>query len=321
MHVLVTGGAGFIGSHVTELLLERGHRVRVIDDLSSGRREHVPAEAEFIWDSVTEAETCRHAVAGVDAVVHLAAIASVARSVEAPSATHPVNLGATIRLAEAAAAAGVVRFVYASTAAVYGTVEREAHRETDPVAPITPYAIDKLAGESYLRFFADEHGLDARALRFFNVYGPRQLASSPYSGVIARFATALLEDEPVTVFGDGEQTRDFIYVGDVARIVAHHVEELDAPAQMRVMNVCNGTSTSLNELIGVLAPAAGRRAEIRYGPPRNGDIRHSRGDDGELRRWLPDRQRTSLGAGLGAVIDWMRSSRSDDRPLAVTPAS
>ena len=321
MQVLVTGGAGFIGSHVTERLLQRGHGVRVVDDLSSGRRENVPQAAEFIQASVTDPYACRAAVAGVEAVVHLAAIASVAHSVEQPSVTHEVNLAATIGLAEAAAAAGVAKIVYASSAAVYGTVEREAHHEHDPVAPITPYAIDKYTGESYLRFFASEHGLDARALRFFNVYGPRQLASSPYSGVIARFATALLSGESVTVFGDGEQTRDFVYVGDVSAIVAHHVEENAAPGSMRIMNVCNGARTSLHDLIAALAPAIGRTAEIRYQPPRAGDIRHSKGDDGELRRWLPDRQCTPLDEGLQRVVEWMRSDRADGLEAALTLGS
>ena len=311
MHVLVSGGAGFIGSHVVERLLEHGRRVRVIDDLSSGRREHVPDGAELVEASITDPSACRAAVDGVDAVVHLAAIASVTRSVEAPSATHEVNLAATIRLAEAATTAGVARFVYASSAAVYGLIERDAHGEHDPVAPVTPYAIDKYTGETYLRFFAAEHGLDARALRFFNVYGPRQLPSSPYAGVIARFATGLLQGEPLTVYGDGEQTRDFIYVGDVATIVTRHAEEPPTSAALRVMNVCNGSRTSLHDLIATLAPAIGAATgaapEIRHEPARSGDIRHSRGDDAELTAWFPDRPRTALDEGLRRVVDWMQA--------------
>ena len=194
MRVLVTGGAGFIGSHVSARLLGAGHAVRVLDDLSSGRREHVPVGIEFREGSITDPDTVRAAVDGVQAVVHLAAIASVTRSVEAPSDTHAVNLAGTIGLAEAASAAGVTKLVYASSAAVYGAIEREVHHEDDTTAPLTPYAIDKLTGEHYLRFFARQHGLDVRALRCFNVYGPRQRPSSPYAGVIARFATALLHD-------------------------------------------------------------------------------------------------------------------------------
>ncbi len=333
MRVLVTGGAGFIGSHVVERLLEHGHEVRVLDDLSSGLRENVPDGVDFHHASITEPQALREAVEGVDAVVHLAAIASVTRSVEEPSLTHEVNLTSTIRLAEAAAGAGVGKLVYASSAAVYGFIEREAHHEDDPVAPATPYAIDKLTGETYLSFFAREHGLDTRALRFFNVYGPRQQPSSPYAGVIARFATGLLAGEPLTVYGDGQQTRDFIYVGDVARIVARHLEEEAAPGNVQLMNVCNGTRTSLHDLIDALAAACSAAApadsgepaqvgahrspaderataaasvEVLHEPARSGDIRHSRGSPARLGEWYPERPRTSLARGLERVIAWMR---------------
>ena len=306
MQVLVTGGAGFIGSHVVALLLERGHEVRVLDDLSSGVREQVPAAVDFHLGSVTDPVTLTAAAAGVETVVHLAAIASVARSVEAPSETHAVNLAGTIRLAEAAAAAGVTKVVYASSAAVYGLVEREAHHEDDPPAPATPYAIDKLTGETYLAFFARQHGLDARALRFFNVYGPRQRADSPYAGVIARFATALLAGEPLTVYGDGGQTRDFIAVSDVASIVVRHVEERPAPGATRAMNVCNGTRTSLLDLIEALGSVTGASPDVRFEAARSGDIRHSRGAPARLGEWFPERPRTALEKGLGRVVDWMR---------------
>jgi len=305
MDVLVTGGAGFIGSHVVQGLLDCGHMVRVLDDLSSGRREHVPAGVDFREGSITDPAAVRAAVDGVEALVHLAAIASVTRSVEAPSETHAVNLAGTIVLAEAASAAGVAKVVYASSAAVYGAIEREAHREDDQTAPITPYAIDKRTGEHYLRFFALQHGLDVRALRFFNVYGPRQRPSSPYAGVIARFATAVLQDQPVTVFGDGEQTRDFIAVDDVAAIVARHVEQAVAPGHVQVMNVCNGTRTSLHDLIKALSRAAGRTPAVRYESARDGDIRHSRGSDERLSAWFAERPRTNLDDGLARVLGWM----------------
>jgi UDP-glucose 4-epimerase len=307
VHVLVTGGAGFIGSHVVERLLAREHLVRVVDDLSSGRRDNVPSGADLIEASVTDGQALHAALDGVDAVVHLAAIASVARSVEAPRETHAVNLAGTIGVGEAAARAGVRKVVYASSAAVYGFTEREAHHEDDATAPATPYAIDKLTGETYLRFFAREHGLDARALRFFNVYGPRQGADSPYSGVIARFATGLLQGQPLTVFGDGGQTRDFVFVGDVADIVVRHVEERPERGAMRVMNVCNGTRTSLLDLIDALAGATGTRPEVRHEGARSGDIRHSRGAPAELGAWYPDRPRTGLDKGLQRLIGWMRA--------------
>ena len=307
MHVLVTGGAGFIGSHVVERLLAREHLVRVVDDLSSGRRDNVPNGADLIEASITDSKALQAALDGVDAVVHLAAIASVVRSIEAPSETHHVNLAGTIALGEAAARAGVRKVVYASSAAVYGFTEREAHHEDDPPAPATPYAIDKLTGETYLRYFAREHGLDARALRFFNVYGPRQVADSPYSGVIARFATGLLQGDLLTVFGDGGQTRDFIFVGDVADIVVRHVEERPERGTMRVMNVCNGTRTSLLDLIEALAGATGATPEYRHVGERSGDIRHSRGAPAELGTWYADRPRTGLDKGLQRLVAWMRS--------------
>lgn len=308
MRVLVTGGAGFIGSHVVPCLLDRGHAVRVLDDLSSGRREHVPTGVDFREGTITDPDAVRAAVDGVDAVVHLAAIASVTRSVEAPSETHAVNLAGTIGLAEAASAAGTTKLVYASSAAVYGAIEREAHGEDDQTAPITPYAIDKRTGEHYLRFFALQHGLDVRALRFFNVYGPRQLPSSPYAGVIARFATALLQGQPVTIFGDGEQTRDFIAAADVAAIVTRHAEQPVAPGQVQIMNVCNGARTSLRDLVAALAAATGRTPTVRHEPARAGDIRHSRGSDERLSAWFPKRPRTSLADGLAQVLEWMRAA-------------
>ncbi len=333
MHLLITGGAGFIGSHVVERMLEHGHGVRVLDDLSSGLRKNVPHGVDFHHAGISDPQALRDAVEGVDAVVHLAAIASVTQSVEEPSVTHEVNATSTIRLAEAAAGAGVGKIVYASSAAVYGSTEREAHHEDDPVAPATPYAIDKLTGETYLRFFASEHGLDTRSLRFFNVYGPRQQPSSQYAGVIARFAISLLAGEPLTVYGDGHQTRDFIDVGDVAGIVARHVEEQTVPGSAQVMNVCNGTRTSLHDLIDALAAAcragepaasnetdrldvyaaaAGERAtaaasvEVLHEAARSGDIRHSRGSPARLGQWFPGRPRTSLARGLEQLIAWMR---------------
>ena len=306
MLVLVTGGAGFIGSHVVANLAARGHAVRVLDDLSSGHRENVPEGIELRVGSITDIHAVRAAVDRVDVVVHLAAIASVVRSVQAPSAAHQVNLAGTVTLAEAASAAGVAKLIYASSAAVYGTVERETHDENDQPAPITPYAIDKLSGEHYLRFFALQHALDVRTLRFFNVYGPRQLASSPYAGVIARFATAVLQGQPVTVYGDGEQTRDFIAVDDVAAIVTRHVEQALTPSLMRIMNVCNGTRTSLHDLIDTVSRVVGQVPKVRYEPARDGDIRHSRGCDERLTAWFPERPRTSLADGLERVVAWMR---------------
>ena len=319
--VLVTGGAGFIGSHVVARLNDQGHQVRVVDDLSTGRAEYVPSGVELLRESVVDADALAAAVEGVDTVIHLAAIASVARSVEAPRETHEVNLAATIALQQAMVARGVRRIVYASSAAVYGAVERDAHHEDDAASPLTPYAIDKLAGEQYGRFFAATHGLDVRALRFFNVYGPRQLPSSPYAGVISQFAERLLRDEPITIYGDGHQTRDFIYVDDVAAIVVRHALEDAAPTEPFIMNVCNGGETSLHELVEVLASLTGREPRVRFEAERSGDIRHSRGVPQRLEAWFPDRPRTSLRDGLEDVVAWMGAASASGCAATFGPTS
>jgi len=302
-HVLVTGGAGFIGSHAVAALIEHGARVRALDDLSTGLRSNLPATAELIEGSVADPSALAAALDGVDAVVHLAAIASVARSIEDPVGTHGVNLAGTVALAAAAATAGVTRIVYASSAAVYGAAERPAHGEADAPDPVTPYAIDKLAGEWYLRHAASEHGLDATALRFFNVYGPRQRADSPYAGVIARFASAMLAGEGLTVFGDGGQTRDFIAVRDVAAIVVHALTDAPSPGRYRLMNVCNGASVSLLDLIDALSAVTGAHPSVQHEPPRAGDLRHSRGDPTQLEAWFPERPRTELREGLAEAAN------------------
>lgn len=311
--VLVTGGAGFIGSHLVQRLLERGHEVRILDDLSTGRRENVPSEAELLEASVTDSTVWADALRAVDRVVHLAAVASVERSVEDPLGTNEVNLRATIGLAEAAVRFGVRRVVYASSAAVYGAVERDRHAEDDAVDPVTPYAIDKYAGERYLAFQGTGGALDARILRFFNVYGPRQDPSSPYSGVITIFARRLLEGRPLTVFGDGLQTRDFVFVGDVVDAIVANLED-DRGAAPAVMNVGTERSVSLRELIDVLEDLLGTQADVHYAEPRSGDIRHSASDCRRLRAWLGSRTTTELREGLAATLAWMRSARRGSSP-------
>lgn len=309
LHVLVTGGAGFIGSHVATQLLERGHRVRIVDDLSTGRRENLPPDAAFLEASLTDRSVWPEALDGVDRVVHLAAIASVERSIEDPLATNDVNLRVTLGLADAMAARGIQRVVYASSAAVYGAVERDRHREDDAPDPLTPYAIDKYAGELYLEFFRRSAGLDPRILRFFNVYGPRQDPSSPYSGVISIFASRLLSGKPLTLFGDGLQTRDFVYVGDVVDVVVAHVEDEDRKAP-GTMNVGTERRTSLRDLIGTLERLLDVRAEVRTAAPRAGDIRHSASACDRLRAWRGSVGATELEEGLASTVAWMRSGSS-----------
>src|SRR5690606_8249751 len=222
MRILISGGAGFIGSHLVERLVADGHRVRVLDNLSSGRRANLPhhRQLEFIEGDVREAADAACAAHGVDAIYHLAAVASVQASVDAPAATHATNFLGTLNLLEAARREGVGRFVYASSAAVYGDAELLPVSEESRPRPLSPYAADKLGGEHYLRFYGQRYGLAATAFRFFNVYGPRQDPTSPYSGVISVFAERIRAGAAVTVFGDGRQTRDFVYVSDVVEVLA-----------------------------------------------------------------------------------------------------
>lgn len=215
-----------------------------------------------------------------------------------------MNLGGTIRVLEAMRRHGVPRIVYASSAAVYGPTERRSHAETDAPNPTSPDGIDKLAGEHYLRTFARDASIDARSLRFFNVFGPRQDPTSPYSGVISIFAQRHVRGEPLTVFGDGTQTRDFIFAADVADVVTHHVEDTRATAPSP-MNVCHGSDVSLHTLIRALEDATHTSAAVEYTPPRAGDLHHSQGDPATLDAWYPDRRRTPFTEGIADTLAWI----------------
>lgn len=306
MRTLITGGAGFIGSHLTELLLDRGHEVVVLDDFSTGKQANLPRHPALtvIEGDVVNAETAWRAVQDSTAVVHLAAVASVQASVEHPLETHRTNLTGTVNMLQAAALAGATRFLYASTAAVYGnpglpagTRLSEDHRP----APLTPYAIDKLAGEQYVRWFAAEYGVMAHAFRFFNVYGERQDPRSPYSGVISIFSDRLRTGRPVTVFGDGRQTRDFVYVRDVARVLAAALERGQDQAGFQVLNLGTGTATDLLTLLSTIGRITGSPADVRMDAPRAGDVRHSLADSTRLRGVFPEIVFTPLEKGLEAV--------------------
>ncbi len=303
MHVLVTGGAGFIGSHLLEQLLADGARCRVLDNLSTGKRDNLPRapQLEFIHDDIRDPQAARAAVAGIDAVVHLAAVASVQASIDDPLATHASNFDGTLNLLEAARQAGVRRFVFASSAAVYGDNEELPITETAAPCPLTPYAVDKLASEYYLQFYARQHGLDATAFRFFNIFGPRQDPSSPYSGVISIFADRLARAAPVTIFGDGLQTRDFVYVGDLAQLLARALTMTTLSG--RVINVGRGRQSTLLDLIAALEAISGRRLERNHAPARPGDIRHSCADTALLRQLFGTVPETDLTTGLAALLD------------------
>jgi UDP-glucose 4-epimerase len=271
---LVTGGAGFIGSHLVDALVAAGRPVRVLDDFSTGRRENLSPGIELIEGSVTEPAVVAQAVAGCEVVFHLAAVASVARSVENPLASHAVCATGTLNVLEAARQAGVRRVVYAASASAYGGASDLAGQdENTPLEARSPYAAAKLAGELYCEAFTHTFGLETVRLRFFNVYGPRQRADSPYSGVIAIFAAALAAGQTPTIHGDGLQSRDFVSVADVVTAL---LRAADTPGIAgRVYNVGTGRRVTLLELVEVLNRILDRSIVPHHGPPRPGDIRHS----------------------------------------------
>src|SRR5471032_2778871 len=257
--ILITGGAGFIGSHLVDALLAKGHAVRVLDDLSTGKRSNLPLDnpaVQLIVGDVADAERVARAAEGCQAVVHLAAVASVQASVDDPVRTHQSNFIGTLNVCEAMRKASIKRVVFASSAAVYGNNgEGEAISEDTAKAPLTPYASDKLASEQYLDFYRRQHGLEPVIFRFFNVFGPRQDPSSPYSGVISIFCERALKGLPITIFGDGEQTRDFIYLGDLVQIL---VQALEAPqVHEGAINVGLNRATTLKQMLAALGEVVG----------------------------------------------------------------
>jgi UDP-glucose 4-epimerase len=301
---LVTGGCGFIGSHLCDSLIRQGHRVRVLDDLSTGHLTNLPREAVFIRGDIRDAGAVSVAMAGCDGCFHLAAIASVERSIHAWVETHRVNLTGTLQIFEAARRAGPgdapVPVVYASSAAIYGDQGDQAIGESARPKPTSAYGADKLACEHHAHVATTVHGVPTAGLRFFNVYGPRQDPRSPYSGVISIFSDRLAAARPITVFGDGGQTRDFVYVADVVRALTLAQQVIsDEP---RVVNVCTGRRTSVEDLAREIAASLGRRPVIEFGPQRHGEIRHSLGDPDAARRTLGFEAATSLQDGIAATV-------------------
>jgi UDP-glucose 4-epimerase len=311
---LVTGGCGFIGSHLTDALLARGHHVRILDDLSTGKRSNVPAKAEVIVADVADLAAMRRAMQGVEGCFHLAAVASVQRSVEAWLATHRVNLGGTVHVFEAAHEAGGLPVVYASSAAVYGDNDALPLAESEPLTPLTPYGADKAASELQARAAFAVRGVPSTGMRFFNVFGPRQDPKSPYSGVISIFAENVLADRPLTIFGDGRQTRDFVFVGDVVAALMAAMERQDKSA--RVFNVGRGERITLLELVASLERVTGRKAVVRHAAARPGDIRHSQCNAARLRTGLGFAAKTSLDEGLESLMGWLKSEGAVAAPSA-----
>lgn len=302
---LVTGGCGFIGSHLADALVAHGHRVRILDDLSTGRRDYAPAAAEIVVGDVADGDTVRRAMQGVAGCFHLAAVASVPKSVEAWLPTHRVNLNGTINVLEAAHAVGNVPVVYASSAAVYGDNPGIPLTETIAPAPHSPYGADKASSEMQAHAAFTVRGIPSTGLRFFNVFGPRQDPASPYAGVISIFAERMQAGQPVTIFGDGGQTRDFVFVADAVSALLAAMDRQDATA--RVFNVGRGESISLLSLVAALERVVGRKATIRHALPRTGDVRHLVGDVRRIREGLGFTAKVGLEEGMARLLGWLEA--------------
>jgi nucleoside-diphosphate-sugar epimerase len=304
---LVTGGAGFIGSHIVEALVMRGDSVRVLDNLSTGKMENLAGIAgryEFIEGDIRDLETCRRAVEGASAVFHEAALASVVRSVADPLLNDAINVTGTLNILVAARDAGVRGFVLASSSAVYGDDPATPKVEGREGRPLSPYGVSKLVDEKYAQVFHAIHGLDAVALRYFNVFGPRQDPASEYSAVIPLFITRMLRGERPTIYGDGRQSRDFIYVGDVVR--ANLAAAASPSAAGEVINIACGVGTTVNALLHAVNDSLGARIEAVYGPPRPGDILHSTADITKARRLMDYAPGLSFADGLKETVAWYK---------------
>ena len=304
---VVTGGAGFIGSHLAQSLVERGESVRVVDSFITGKRQNlqeVSDAVELVEGDLADPDVARQAVAGADYVLHQAAIPSVPRSVADPLTSHRANVDATLQLLLAARDSGVKRIVYAGSSSAYGDAPTLPKREDMPAAPLSPYALQKLIGEQYMQMFTALYGLETVTIRYFNVFGPRQDPSSPYSGVIALFATTLLAGKPVTIVGDGEQTRDFTYVSNIVDGVLRAVTAPEASGE--VINVATSQQISINELATTLGTVIGTSMPPVHTDARVGDVRHSLADIGKAKALLGYEPEVGLEEGLRRTIDWYR---------------
>lgn len=304
--VLVTGGAGFIGSHLVEALLARGERVRVLDDFSSGKWENLAPfvdDIEIIEGDVVDLPTVLSALDGVQYVLHHAAVASVEQSVQNPVRVHSVNVDGTLNVLLAAREAKPERLVFASSAAVYGDAQCLPLSEDTPLRALSPYAAGKVAGEAYALSFFITFGLPVTILRYFNVFGPRQDPTSPYSGVITKFATAMSRGEPATIFGDGLQTRDFVYVNDIVR--ANLMVCSMPKAVGKTFNIASGQRMSILRLSEVLNDVMGLQLAPRFAAARLGEVRHSQADVSRTRDVLGWQPETAFAAGLERTAAWL----------------
>lgn len=317
MRYLVTGGAGFIGSHLVDQLVASGDEVVALDDLSSGRADNiarVQSAIRFIKGSVTDPDTCRRAVEGVDSIFHLAAVTSVPQSVDEPLATHEVNATGTINVLHAACGAGVRRVVLAASTSAYGNRAELPNRETQPARPLSPYAASKLAAEQYCRAFHTTYGLETVVLRYFHVFGPRQDPSSPYAAAVPRFIVAALSATPPTIYGDGRQIRDFLYVDDVVQAT---LLAATAPADRvagEVFNIGSGRSVTVNRLWDTIRALVGVDLDPTYVPGRPSEVRASLASIDKSRALIGFEAAVDLEEGLRRTIAFFRETAGDSRP-------
>ena len=310
--VLVTGGAGFIGSNLVDALLEDGrYRVRVLDNFSTGRREnlvHCRSSIELIEGDIRDMEIVEDAVSGVDCILHQAALPSIPRSVKAPVTSNDVNVGGTLKLLSAAHKAGVRRVVFSSSSSIYGDSEALPKHEGMTPRPMSPYAVTKVAGEHYLKVFADIYGMETLAIRYFNVFGPRQDPTSQYTGVIAKFMEAALDGRGYVVNGDGLQARDFTYIDNVvhANLLALRVDKLEGQA----LNVACGEKHTLLDLIAAINAAAGVSPTVEFREARLGDIKYSQAAIAEAERTLGYRPQVPFDEGIRRTFEWYSSNRA-----------
>jgi nucleoside-diphosphate-sugar epimerase len=304
---LVTGGAGFIGSHLVQELVRRNQQVRVVDNFSSGLRENVPPGVELVEGDLADANVARQVVRDCAVVLHQAARPSVPRSVQDPVGSNHANVTATLELLVAAREAGVRRLVFAGSSSVYGNAAELPKREDMPAEPLSPYALQKLVSEQYCQMFTRLYGFETVTTRYFNVFGPRQQPGSPYSGVISLFIEALVQGRPPLVLGDGQQTRDFTYVGDVVAGVLAAAEAPDVAGE--VINVAAGGRISLLDLVETLRRILESRVEPTFGPVREGDVRDSQADITKAKRLLGFSPSVSLEEGLRRTVAWYRTTQ------------
>jgi len=311
MRYLVTGGAGFIGSNTVDELVRRGHSVVVLDDISSGKEDNlteVRNKITFIKGSITDIEVVRKAMHEAEYVLHLAARTSVPRSVKDPIETNKINIDGTLNVLVAAKELKVKRVVFAASSSAYGETPTLPKVETMQPQPISPYGVTKFVGELYGQTFGRCYGLENVALRYFNIFGPRQDPSSPYSGVLAKFCTAFLEDTQPLVFGDGGQTRDFTYVENA---VQANLLACEAPnVSGKVFNVGVGGHVSLNDVLRELGKITGKTLEAKYDPPRDGDIRDSQADISQAREFLGYEPQVTFEDGLARTFEWYRETQA-----------